>query len=121
MLTLLWSFGWIVVFPVQQIASRRIEAQDQYVKEIGNCASLLAEIPDSPLNQNCQSEATQHYDTAMKVYSLKHIWVYPYAMRWIILPVIVVPAAVVYGLGALVTWVVRGFKPKPPKKLVGFL
>jgi hypothetical protein len=124
-LTLLWATFWIVVYPLHAQWDGQQKALEEYNKANKNCDVLVVESPDWAMTKDCYTRSLENYRNQLELYSFKNFWWYAAAFWKALVPITVLPPAILYGLVALGVWIRNGFSGRtshsssPPPSING--
>jgi hypothetical protein len=88
------------------------EASTKHNEENKNCDALLMVNPEWGMTKNCYERSDENFRNTLQFYSLNKFWVYPLVFWKLVLPLILLPPAIDYGLVMLGVWIKNGFKPR---------
>ncbi len=110
-LSLGWAIYWAIVYPLQRQFEGQIEAVSQHQKRYAICGQLPGSVSGAE-RRDCFDMADSNWKNTMEFYSFKRFYLWDVAFWRLLIPAIIVPPIVLYGLAALGVWIGHGFKPR---------
>ncbi len=89
----------------------QIEAASQHDKKYTICGQLPGNLSETE-RRDCFDMADGDWKNTMEFYSFKRFYLWDVAFWRLLIPAIIVPPIVLYGLAALGVWIGHGFKPR---------
>jgi len=105
-LTIGWALFWAVAYPLWRQNEGQLDSFTKHDEDYKLCA-------ENPEQRDCYKQADERFKAAQEFYSLRKFWWFPVALWRLVIPLIILPPLFVYGLGALVVWIWRGFHTIP--------